>query len=66
MTRFVRGDRLWSLTLLNAVRLTQVRYAVTESDRHWGIHRHRDGGELVMAGGPHGALLDLARRPRPN
>jgi hypothetical protein len=51
MIRFVVGDRLWSLTLFNAVRLTHVRYDPMDSDRHWGIHRHRDGGELVTATG---------------
>lgn len=47
MIRFVRGDRLWGVTLLNLVRLTLVRH----DDRHWGAHRHRDGGELVTNAG---------------
>jgi hypothetical protein len=49
MIRLVRGDRLWSLTLFNAVRLTHVRHDATDSDRRLAQFSHEgvtDGDRL--------------------
>ena len=51
LIRFNHGERIWSLTCLNSIRLTLVRYDRSSADPYWGIHRHQDGGAVIATAG---------------